>query len=215
MLRRSHDHHRGLRARLHATASANSSSEPRQDRHLMIMSQPGKSAGRARWLSTGHDRAHQMTATSPKSSDKSWNSMPCAHSSAAQPSNNSLRRRVPNQPARPRQPNPIAPAAPPYVPSPAVSSLEAFGRRPPNTRRRPSRGRHPKPFTAAEVRASASAARSSPKNGYQLSRKHSALQRSSRRADLARSCRALVRRRHAIDPSHARNPRGECAVDRE
>jgi hypothetical protein len=30
--------------------------------------------------------------------------------------------------------------------------LEAFGRRPPNKRRRPSSGRHPKPFTEAEVK---------------------------------------------------------------
>jgi hypothetical protein len=29
--------------------------------------------------------------------------------------------------------------------------LQAFGRRPPNTRRRPSSGRHPKPFTQADV----------------------------------------------------------------
>jgi hypothetical protein len=29
--------------------------------------------------------------------------------------------------------------------------LEAFGRRPPNTRRRPSSGRHPKPFTQADI----------------------------------------------------------------
>jgi hypothetical protein len=29
--------------------------------------------------------------------------------------------------------------------------LEAFGRRPPNKRRRPSSGRHPKPFTKADA----------------------------------------------------------------
>jgi hypothetical protein len=31
--------------------------------------------------------------------------------------------------------------------------LEAFGRRPPNMRRRPSSGRHPKPYPEAEVAA--------------------------------------------------------------
>ena len=34
---------------------------------------------------------------------------------------------------------------------PIASPLEAFGRRPPNTRRRPSSGRHPKPFTKAPI----------------------------------------------------------------
>ena len=33
---------------------------------------------------------------------------------------------------------------------PIASPLEAFGRRPPNTRRRLSSGRHPKPFTEAD-----------------------------------------------------------------
>jgi hypothetical protein len=42
---------------------------------------------------------------------------------------------------------PIAPATPPHVPCPRFPPLEAFGRRPPNTRLRPSSGRHPKPFT--------------------------------------------------------------------
>jgi hypothetical protein len=36
-----------------------------------------------------------------------------------------------------------------YAPLSAVS-LEAFGRRPPNTRRRPSSGRHPKPFATTD-----------------------------------------------------------------
>ena len=43
MLRRSHDHHRGLRARCHATASADSSTHRNQDRHLMTASQARKS----------------------------------------------------------------------------------------------------------------------------------------------------------------------------
>ena len=44
----------------------------------------------------------------------------------------------------------IAPAARLYVPPARFPPLEAFGRRPPNTRRRPSSGRHPKPFTATD-----------------------------------------------------------------
>ena len=47
----------------------------------------------------------------------------------------------------------IAPAARFYVPPARFPPLEAFGRRPPNTRRRPSSGRHPKPFTKTEVAA--------------------------------------------------------------
>ncbi|MGY4625444.1 hypothetical protein ACVWY3_003200 [Bradyrhizobium sp. USDA 4486] len=58
MLRRSYDHHRGLCARLYATASADSPNEPHQDRHLMTVTQSRKSARRARRLSTGHGRAH-------------------------------------------------------------------------------------------------------------------------------------------------------------
>src|SRR6478672_11819791 len=45
----------------------------------------------------------------------------------------------------------IAPAARFYLPPARFPPLQAFGRRPPNTRRRPSSGRHPKPFTFSEV----------------------------------------------------------------
>jgi len=46
---------------------------------------------------------------------------------------------------------PIAPAARPYVPPARFPPLEAFRRRPPNSRCRPSCGRHPKPFTRAAI----------------------------------------------------------------
>jgi len=42
---------------------------------------------------------------------------------------------------------PMAPAAKPYVPQARFPPLEAFGRQPPISPRRPSSGRHPKPFT--------------------------------------------------------------------
>jgi len=42
-------------------------------------------------------------------------------------------------------------AAPSYVPPARFPPLEAFGRRPPNARRRVSSGRHPKPYTKAGV----------------------------------------------------------------
>ena len=57
VLRRSHDHHRGLRARCNATASADSSTHRNQGRHLMTASHPRKSDRRTRCLSTGHGRA--------------------------------------------------------------------------------------------------------------------------------------------------------------
>jgi hypothetical protein len=57
MLRRSHDHHRSVRARCNATASADRSAHRHQSRHLMTASQSCKSVRRARWLSTGHGRA--------------------------------------------------------------------------------------------------------------------------------------------------------------
>ena len=59
----------------------------------------------------------------------------------------------------------IAPAARFYVPPARFPPLEAFGRRPPNTRRRPSSGRHPKPFTSTDLTTPKSDFRSTPKSG--------------------------------------------------
>ena len=61
MLRRSHAHHRGLRAWRNATASADSSNDCHQARQLMTASQSRKSGNRARRLSTGHGRARSDT----------------------------------------------------------------------------------------------------------------------------------------------------------
>ncbi|WP_245285102.1 phage integrase N-terminal SAM-like domain-containing protein [Bradyrhizobium sp. WSM3983] len=57
LLRRPHDHHRGLRARCNATASTDGPTESHQDRHLMTASQSRQSARRVRRLSTSHGRA--------------------------------------------------------------------------------------------------------------------------------------------------------------
>ena len=56
MLRRSDDHHRGLRAWCRATVSANRSNDRQQARHLMTASQSRKSARRARCRSSGHGK---------------------------------------------------------------------------------------------------------------------------------------------------------------
>jgi hypothetical protein len=55
--RRSHDRHRGLRARCNATPSADSSTYRHQDQHLVIASQSRKSVRRPRRLSNSHGRA--------------------------------------------------------------------------------------------------------------------------------------------------------------
>ena len=59
VLRRSHDHYRDFRARLHAAASANRSYHCHQDRYIMttIAVLRRRSDLRQRWLPTGGDRA--------------------------------------------------------------------------------------------------------------------------------------------------------------
>src|SRR6516164_5617235 len=59
MLRRSHDHYRDFRARLHAASSANRSSHCHQDRYIMTtiaILQRCNDLGE-RWLRTGGDHA--------------------------------------------------------------------------------------------------------------------------------------------------------------
>src|SRR5882724_9266618 len=60
----------------------------------------------------------------------------------------------------------IAPAERFYVPPARFPPLEAFGRRPPNTRRRPSSGRHPKPFTKPDFSAVPNHFRFCPRSGH-------------------------------------------------
>jgi hypothetical protein len=60
VLRRTHDHHRDIQARLDAAASTNRSDQRHQDRHVMttIAAQPPRSNNLAqRWLRTGGDHA--------------------------------------------------------------------------------------------------------------------------------------------------------------
>ena len=111
MLRRSHDHHRDLRARCNATASADSSNHRHQDRHLMTASQSRKSARRARCLSTGHGRARSDIQLSSQIARTihSVRRRPAAHSRAASPSANSLDRLNSNHTPHPRHSNPHSP----------------------------------------------------------------------------------------------------------
>jgi hypothetical protein len=64
MLRRSHDHHRTLRARCNATASADSSTHRNQSRHLMTAPHSRKSDHRKGCISTGHGGARSDTQPS-------------------------------------------------------------------------------------------------------------------------------------------------------
>jgi hypothetical protein len=95
----------------------------------------------------------QISSWHVKSSDRS--SCPtrsAAHSSAASPSANLLGRLDSDHKSLPRLSN-LHNACGTALCSPsAVSSSEAFGRRPPNSRCRPSCGRHPKPFTQVVAR---------------------------------------------------------------
>jgi hypothetical protein len=66
-LRRPHDHHRDLRARRNATASANRSADPHQNRQLMISPRFRRDTRSARRFSSGHgtarpdiQRSHQI-----------------------------------------------------------------------------------------------------------------------------------------------------------
>src|SRR5262249_32721001 len=54
LLRRPHDHHRDLRARCNATASADRAGDPHQDRYLMITSRLRKNVRSPRRFSSGH-----------------------------------------------------------------------------------------------------------------------------------------------------------------
>jgi hypothetical protein len=66
ILQRSHDHHRGLRARCHAAVSANSFNDRNQGRYLMTASQSRKSDCCARCLSIGHGRVRSDVQPSPQ-----------------------------------------------------------------------------------------------------------------------------------------------------
>ena len=127
MLRRSHDHHRGVRTRCNAAASVYTSNEPNQDRHLMTASQSCKCAPHARWLSIGRGDARPRVPPSPQSSDNlSSSTPPATHPSATSPSPNSWHRLDPNQPSRPRHSNPHSACGTADVPLSAVSSLGGF-----------------------------------------------------------------------------------------
>lgn len=152
MLRRPHDHHRGVRAWCNATTSLDSSSDRDQDRDLMTVPQSRKPARRARWLSTGYDRTRPDIRPPPQIVRHRVRHHPPL---TGQPLNCRTTRCIGSiqirQLARGTQIH-IAPAAPLYVPQARFPPLEAFGCQPPTSAAPPSCGRHPKPFTIPERR---------------------------------------------------------------
>ena len=132
MLRRSHDHHRGLRARCNATVSADSSNQRHQDRHLMTASQSRKSAPRARWLSTGHGRARPDIQPSPQIVRQFTAIDATPRSSISRfTGRRLLEHRKSTHAPHPRRSNPHSPRRATHVPLPRFPPLEVCGRRPP------------------------------------------------------------------------------------
>ena len=154
MLRRSHDHHRGVRARCNATASADSSNERHQDRHLVTASQSCKSARHARWLSTSHGKARSdyPSIVANRPTIRGVRRHPITHSPAASPSHNFSHRLDPQSTSSP------AALKSPYACRTTLRTLRRgfLPWRLSDASRQCMRaslvsGRHPKPFTTTEV----------------------------------------------------------------
>jgi hypothetical protein len=123
--RRHFDHHRGLRARLYATASADESSNRHQDRHLMTESQICSSSS----LPLDWPRHVQISASHRNSSDNLCGATPgAAHLSAACPQATYWLGLNPIP--CPRHSNPHDACGTPCVSPARFSFLKAFGRRP-------------------------------------------------------------------------------------
>ena len=130
VLRRSHDHHRDLRARLDATPSANRSDD--QDRQIMTPLAPRsrKLARSPRWCSTGHAGARPNARLSRQIAQErapfgTASRSPMSRSAAA-PQANLAHRLVRDRTHHPRQSNPHSARRVTHVSLPAVSSLGGF-----------------------------------------------------------------------------------------
>ena len=129
MLRRSHDHHRGLRARCNATASADSSNDRHQDRHLMTaltipqicssrspaLDRPRQSAPRYAIVVANRPTVHRVRRHPPL-----IRRQPLHRRTTRCTGSNS------NQPARPRHSNPHSACGTVLRSLSAVSSLGGF-----------------------------------------------------------------------------------------
>ena len=155
LLRRPHDHRRSLRAR-RRTARPAAEWSPRQDRDAMttdVTSSHRPPAGGNRFRCRSSVAAvaakHPRYAARSRPNRPSRNRRAFAPSASQCVSHGLLHRpahRSPTPPGRSNRHRRQPSRRPPRVPS-----LEAFGRRPSVPADRPRLGRHPKPFTEADV----------------------------------------------------------------
>jgi hypothetical protein len=91
--------------------------------------------------------------------------------------------------------------APEMIEQDATSgTVKAFGRRPPNTRRRPSSGRHPKPFTHSDFgeRSSCACASANVRHEATASMKSVSLHEANVRSHLSHLKQSLMTRRFHV-----------------
>ena len=154
MLRRTHGHHRDLRAWLNPTVSTDSPNRHDQDRYFMSRAQTASQQIRSscRWSSTGHQPLAPMQVLELRSSPNRHSDLTVDRQTTTQPYHH---RRSPGlAPPSPRRTGrggqiPIVHAAPPLIHS-RVSFLGGF-RTPAPLARHFREGRHPKPFTMNET----------------------------------------------------------------
>src|SRR5258708_3463073 len=142
MLRRSHDHHRSVRARCNPTASADRSNNRHQGRQALAGSRPA-TAERAQISSGRLKSGKHLPRSTPIAAD----------SSTAPLSDNFRNRAVHNQPQRSRHSNPHNARRTTNVSLPAVSSIGGLRTPAPLCAAPPSWGRHPKTFTTGDIPA--------------------------------------------------------------
>src|SRR5712691_857069 len=202
LLRWPHDHHRDLRARLSTAASADSSDDRNQDRHLMTMLElPRRKAARVfRRCPTGHDGTRGKSASTPVLAYQSASVDRPSPSNAGRSSlpNSAIvtidhRRRAPL--LRPPRSNPHSARRAATARPIAVSSLGGFRTPAPGVCRTTVMGRHPKTFTRAVIRRQGPSLLTStipPLPRVHQGRNGSALRREPRHEYLARLMRKVT-----------------------
>jgi hypothetical protein len=169
LLRWPHDYHREVRTRLNTALSANTTNCD-QDRYVMITIATSQihNTHRSRW-SIHHAGARsiarfrsQLIHLMHRSSSNQIPTLTTKRSCAATPSINALNRvGCPRAPHR-RRSNPHRARCTIASHFPRFRPLEGFVRRPPECLAPSVRGRHPKPFTKADICSAANSAKIPP-----------------------------------------------------
>jgi hypothetical protein len=170
LLRWPHDHHREVRTRLNTALSANTTNCD-QDRYVMITIAPSqihnthRCAGRSTTPALAQLRASDPSLYTLCIALHRPNQIPTLttkRSCAATPSINALNRvGCPRAPHR-RRSNPHRARCTIASHFPRFRPLEGFVRRPPECLAPSVRGRHPKPFTKADICSAANSAKIPP-----------------------------------------------------